>query len=293
MGVKPFLKQIRSEKTVELFRYPYCLNLLNIIAYRASRNGDGLERRPGEALIGDYENYGMTERVYRTTKKRLTKWHLATFRTTNKGTIATLNDSSIYDINIKTNNEQPDADSDEQETTINKGKKTNEERNKELAFLLLQKIRERKPDFKEPNLNQWTKHIDLMIRIDNRKPEIIEKVIIWCQADCGDGGKWKGWQNNILSTEKLRKQFDKLELAMNKSKPQATLKSKICFACKAPATIKIQTGRGKRLICNECNDFLDKAPLFENFKQQTIPKTKLEISQIIEIISKQKTRRLR
>lgn len=74
-----------------------------------------------------------------------------------------------------------------------------------LASLLLQKIRERKPDYKEPNLQSWAKDIDLMLRIDKRKPEIIEKVILWCQAD-------DFWQNNILSTRKLRKQFDRLEL---------------------------------------------------------------------------------
>lgn len=74
-----------------------------------------------------------------------------------------------------------------------------------LSELLLNLILERKPDFKKPNLQSWAKDIDKMIRLDSRKPETIEKVIQWSQAD-------DFWQNNILSADKLRKQFDKLEL---------------------------------------------------------------------------------
>ena len=79
-----------------------------------------------------------------------------------------------------------------------------------LSSLLLSKIRERKPDYKEPNLQMWAKSVDLMIRLDKRTPERIEKVILWCQAD-------DFWQNNVLSTATLRRQFDQLELKMRKS----------------------------------------------------------------------------
>jgi hypothetical protein len=85
-----------------------------------------------------------------------------------------------------------------------------------LSRLLFSEIQKRKPDFKKPNLSKWAVHIDRMIRLDNRKPEKIREVILWCQQDSGNGGDWKGWQDNILSAEKLRKQFDKLELAMNR-----------------------------------------------------------------------------
>ena len=77
-----------------------------------------------------------------------------------------------------------------------------------LSELLLSLILSRKSDFKKPNLQQWAKGIDKMIRIDKRKPENIEAVIRWCQSD-------NFWQNNILSTDKLRLQFDKLELKKN------------------------------------------------------------------------------
>jgi phage replication O-like protein O len=74
-----------------------------------------------------------------------------------------------------------------------------------LSELLLNLILERKPDFKKPNLQNWSKHIDRMIRLDKRTPERIEAVIRWCQAD-------PFWQTNILSSEKLRTQFDQLEM---------------------------------------------------------------------------------
>lgn len=87
-----------------------------------------------------------------------------------------------------------------------------------LAELLFSLIQRRKPTFKKPDMQKSASTIDKMIRKDKRNPETINKVILWCQNDSGDyekGGKWKGWQNNILSTEKLRIQFDKLEIAMN------------------------------------------------------------------------------
>ena len=87
-----------------------------------------------------------------------------------------------------------------------------------LSEYLLSKILFRKNDFKKPNLTKWAVHIDRMIRLDNRKPETIQKVIDWAQSD-------DFWQNNILSTDKLRKQFDKLELGMQKNDNRQTTKT--------------------------------------------------------------------
>jgi hypothetical protein len=80
-----------------------------------------------------------------------------------------------------------------------------------LSELLLNLILERKKDFKKPDLRSWSVSIERMIRLDKRTPERIEAVIRWCQQD-------DFWQNNILSTEKLRKQFDQLELKYGSNK---------------------------------------------------------------------------
>lgn len=76
-----------------------------------------------------------------------------------------------------------------------------------LAALLFEKILSRNPNHKKPNIQSWAKDINLMIRIDKRTPEDIRRVIEWCQNHTF-------WQSNILSTEKLRKQFDQLFLKM-------------------------------------------------------------------------------
>lgn len=78
-----------------------------------------------------------------------------------------------------------------------------------LSSLLLQLILLRKADYKKPNLKVWAIHIDRMMRLDKRTPSRIEAVIRWCQKDTF-------WQTNILSTNKLRKQFDRLEMQMKK-----------------------------------------------------------------------------
>jgi len=102
--------------------------------------------------------------------------------------------------------------------TYNNVKNVNNDNNKysqnsnefQLSKLLLDIILERKPDFKKPSLAKWSVHIDRLLCIDGRAAARVEQVIRWCQKD-------PFWQNNILSTEKLRKHFDQLELHMNKS----------------------------------------------------------------------------
>lgn len=85
-----------------LRRRPTAFLLLFLIAQRARRtidsNFDNLQI--GEAKIGDYESYGATEQIYRSDKIFLEKFNFATFRGTDKGTIAKLIDTSIFDINV-------------------------------------------------------------------------------------------------------------------------------------------------------------------------------------------------
>ena len=76
-----------------------------------------------------------------------------------------------------------------------------------LAKYLFNHISKRRPNFKKPNFKAWTSDIEKMIRIDKRDTEEIKKVIEWCQKD-------DFWKNNILSTTKLRKQYDQLALKM-------------------------------------------------------------------------------
>ena len=74
-----------------------------------------------------------------------------------------------------------------------------------MSELLYNLILERNPKQKKPDMQKWAVFIDRMKRLDNRTEEEIEGAIRWCQND-------EFWQNNILSTDKLKKQFDKLYL---------------------------------------------------------------------------------
>jgi len=84
-----------------------------------------------------------------------------------------------------------------------------------LSEILLDQITINLPEFKpsqngnkESTLQRWALDIDRMIRLDNRKPCPIWNMIIWCQQD-------DFWFKNILSGSKLRKQYDKLAMAIN------------------------------------------------------------------------------
>ncbi len=77
-----------------------------------------------------------------------------------------------------------------------------------IAEHLFARIKENDSKMNQPNLENWATHIDRLIRLDNRSPEDIRRVIDWCQSD-------DFWRSNILCTEKLRKQFQALWLQMN------------------------------------------------------------------------------
>ena len=124
-----FLKLMRGEATVELMKDPKAFTLLALIAYRARREG-GISLhnlKPGESLIGDYDACGFTEGEYRATKQRLAAWGFITCRTTNKGTIARLINTVIFDANTTHNNGQNDTPTTGQRRT-NDGRTTGQQR---------------------------------------------------------------------------------------------------------------------------------------------------------------------
>lgn len=144
----------RSPEVDELLKDPRAFALLAQIARRARwRNAfsaDGLEI--GEALIGDYESLGMTRAQYRTRLHRLEKWQQITARTTNKGTIAKLISSLVFDVNTghfsQQNNQRIASKSpaDNHQTTnesplTNKGKgnKDNKEKQSSRIYCLTAK----------------------------------------------------------------------------------------------------------------------------------------------------------
>jgi len=91
-----------------------------------------------------------------------------------------------------------------------------------LADYLYNHLLKRNENFKKPDMQIWAKHIDWMIRIDNRKTDNIKTIIEWCQKDTPDKhineDRWNGWANNILCTKSLRNKFDKMYFSMEEDK---------------------------------------------------------------------------
>jgi len=129
-----FLITKKDVREIELFaKRPTAVLLLYQIAIRAKRtlNHPDKDLLLGEALIGDWKIYCDTERCYRTDKAFLQKHGKATFRSTNKGTIARIISTSPFDINEeKMTNDMiiTRQTNDDQVTTNNNEKKEKNEK---------------------------------------------------------------------------------------------------------------------------------------------------------------------
>lgn len=86
----------------------------------------------------------------------------------------------------------------------------------ELALLLEELILVNKPDYKfqgGKRRERWANEFRLMRERDGRSPERIEEVLRFSQNN-------PFWKKNILSAEKLREKFDRLEMEMRERKEE-------------------------------------------------------------------------
>lgn len=74
-----------------------------------------------------------------------------------------------------------------------------------LAELLFREIKRNNPKAKKPNLENWANTFRLMMERDGREGKEIQDLILFSQ-------RHEFWHKNILSADKLRKQFDRLLL---------------------------------------------------------------------------------
>lgn len=100
-----FVKFMRDSEDFDylISKRPTAFALLALIAKRAKRTLDHPDPNLeiGEAQVGDYEAYGVTEQIYRGDKSFLEKSKFITTKSTNKGTIAKIIKTSIFDINVE------------------------------------------------------------------------------------------------------------------------------------------------------------------------------------------------
>ena len=81
------------------------------------------------------------------------------------------------------------------------------------AVYLFEKIKERLPNKKEPDFQKWADEVRKTVELDGVPVERYKQVLDWSQND-------DFWQANILSTNKLRKQFDTIYLQMQRDNKQ-------------------------------------------------------------------------
>lgn len=108
-----------------------------------------------------------------------------------------------------------------------------------LATLLFKFIRLRIPTAKPPNLQAWAYDADLLLRVDARTPDEVEKVIRYSQKNTF-------WQRNILSIDKLRKHFDRLTLEIRNDGPQGYASDLPAESTRAPARWASATDKRER-----------------------------------------------
>lgn len=131
----PFIKMLRGDDVMELIRINRnAFTLLAVIAQRARRTSRFNQHnlRPGEAFLGDHQNYGMSEKEYRTAKRVLEKLGLAAFKGANKGTVATLTSTSIFDINLEEEGEQNGGQRSDKWRTMGDKQECKNEKNEKI-----------------------------------------------------------------------------------------------------------------------------------------------------------------
>lgn len=145
---------------------------------------------------------------------------------TSKYTLVTVENWASYQIEGQQKNINGTSNEHQTNTNKNDNNKKNEKKNSQpkwtdediefkLSRYLYRHILKNNDTAKEPNYQTWADHIDKMIRIDKRKPDDIKAVIEFCQKD-------DFWASNILSTSKLRKQYDQLYMKMKPNNKKQT-----------------------------------------------------------------------
>ena len=136
-----------------------------------------------------------------------------TNKSTNRYRLITIENWEIYQSNEI--NQHTNQQASNKQLTTNKNVKNEKNNNLfvktsiefQLSKYLFKLIRKNNPKAKEPNFQTWSKDFDLIIRRDKREVQEIRDVITWCQRD-------SFWYKNILSPQKLRKQYDQLIVKM-------------------------------------------------------------------------------
>jgi len=164
----------------------------------------------------DYQKWNDTENDTETTDERHQNDTKTTQEHTNNNDNNDNNDNNEKNDKEKYNISLSQQSSDDDKPTESAIKFDEDSVEIQLARFMIQEMLRVKPDSKVPkddvkSLQAWAQHIDYMIRLDKRTPRQIAELFRWAQQD-------DFWCANIRSPQKLRKQWDTLELRRKKDK---------------------------------------------------------------------------
>lgn len=184
---------------------------------------------PGEFVTGRHElasefNEGVkpSEKVSPSTvwryMKNFEKWQMLNIKSGNKFSVISVTNWSEYQQNEQQVNSKWTANEQQVNTNKNvKNEKNEKNNNKRLVFdekqmqlaeLLWKHVQVNAPDMKKPNLDNWANTFRLMMERDGRTGKEIQDMILWATDH-------HFWYQNILSADKLRKQYDRLAVQKN------------------------------------------------------------------------------
>jgi hypothetical protein len=196
-----YIEATCSDDALTLIKhYPPAWTLATVMGMRARYKEDqfnphALDYR--ESFLGDYENYGLSEREYRTAKTTLETGGFATFRATNKGTIGKLIDTRLFRINLIAGDGQNDGQRAKPATnkpTTNLEVRSSEVRNTDKAYStkarkLSSEQKEIADRFESALGNEWVNDAGKWInRIKDRKTtEKCDRVIAEVESGVKEG----------------------------------------------------------------------------------------------------------
>lgn len=156
----------------------------------------------------------------RTALEKFKKYDFLTYESTKTGRLINIVNWGLYQTDKEVINKAANKELTKHQQSTNKDLTTNKNDKNDknnymsdsneyrLAVYLFNYIKKNNPKAREPNFQKWAKQFDYILRIDKRELEEVKELIKFSQQH-------EFWYKNILSPDKLRKQYDRLMLEMD------------------------------------------------------------------------------
>lgn len=123
---------------------------------------------------------------------------------------------------VPTSNPKPEPPKQKEQATASPPPVSPEARR--LTLLFIEGLKREHPNIKIGSITSWEKHVEKMLRVDNRIEKEIEEAISWLFYSTNDQAIF--WRSNILSTCSFRKQYDRIRALKAKNFSNYRMKEK-------------------------------------------------------------------